>query len=56
MLRIANRVVGTKIRLEFLSETRVIIHPQWAELGVSQQELGLKPIERHALEVGLGVQ
>ena len=55
MLCIANRIVGAEIRLEFLGELRVIIHPQWAELGISQQELGLEPIEHHALEVGLGI-
>ena len=55
MLCIADRVMGTKIRSEFLGEPRVIIHPQWAELRISQQELRLKPIECHALEVGLGI-
>ena len=51
MLHIADRVVGAKIRLEFLHEPQVVIHPQRAELRISQQELGLEPIERHALEV-----
>ena len=55
MLNIANRVMGAKIRSEFLGELQVIVHPQWAELGVSQQELRLEPIKCHALEVGLGV-
>ena len=55
MLRITNRVMGAEICSEFLGELRVIIHPQWAELGISQQELRLKPIKHHALEVGLGV-
>ena len=55
MLHIANRIVGAEICSEFLSELQVIIHPQWVELGISQQELGLEPIKRHALEIGLGV-
>ena len=55
MLRIADRVVGTEICSEFLCEPQVIIHPTRAEVGIAQQELGLEPIERHALEVGLGV-
>ena len=55
MLRIANRVVGAEIRSEFLSEPRVIIHPPGVEVRIAQQELGLEPIKRHALEVGLGI-
>ena len=55
MLHITNRVVGSEIQVEFLSEPQIIVHPQWAELGVSQQELRLKPIMCHALEVGLGI-
>ena len=55
MLRIADRVVGAEICSEFLSEPRVIVHPPGVEVGIAQQELGLEPIERHALEVGLGV-
>ena len=55
MLRITDRVVGAKIHLEFLGELQVITHPQWAELGISQQELRLEPIKCHALEVGLGI-
>ena len=55
MLCIANRVVGTEICSEFLGEPRVIIHPPWVEVRIAQQELGLEPIERHALEVGLGI-
>ena len=27
----------------------------WVEVRISQQELGLKPIKCHALEVGLGI-
>ena len=55
MLCITDRIMGAKICSEFLGELQVIIHPQWVELGISQQELRLKPIECHALEVGLGV-
>ena len=55
MLCIADRVVGTKICSEFLSEPQVIVHPPGAEVRVSQQELGLEPIECHALEVGLSI-
>src|SRR6201981_2303164 len=55
MLRIANRVVGSKIRAEFMHEPRIIVHPQQTELGITQQELGLEPIESHALEVRLGI-
>ena len=55
MLCIADRVVGAEIRSEFLCEPQVIVHPPWAKLRISQQELGLEPIERHALEVGLGI-
>ena len=55
MLRIANRVVGAKISLEFLHEPQVIVHPLGAEVRVAQQELRLEPIKRHALEVGLSV-
>ena len=55
MLCITDRVVGAKICSEFMSEPRVIIHPPGAEVGIAQQELGLEPIERHALEIGLGV-
>ena len=55
MLHITYRIMGAEICLEFLGELQVIIHPQWVELGVPQQELRLKPIECHALEVGLGI-
>ena len=55
MLHIANGVVGAEIRLEFMREPRVIVHPPGAEVGIAQQELGLEPIERHALEVRLGI-
>ena len=55
MLGITNRIMGAEICSEFLGKLRIIIHPQWVELGVSQQELGLEPIKCHALEVGLGV-
>src|ERR1700746_763979 len=55
MLRIADRVVGSKIREEFMREARIIVHPQRTELGINQQEFGLKPIESHTLEVRLGV-
>src|SRR6201981_341479 len=55
MLRIADRVVGSEIRAEFMREARIIVHPQRTELGINQQELGLEPIKSHALEVRLGV-
>src|ERR1700746_725255 len=55
MLRIADRVVGSEIRAEFMREARIVVHPQRTELGINQQELGLEPIESHALEVRLGV-
>ena len=55
MLCIADRVVGAKIRSEFMREPQVIVHPLRAEVGIAQQELGLEPIECHALEIGLGV-
>ena len=55
MLHITNRVMGAEICSEFLGEPQVIVHPQQAELRISQQELGLEPIKCHALEVGLGV-
>ena len=55
MLCIADRVMGAEIHSEFMSEPQVIIHPPRAEVRIAQQELGLEPIERHALEIGLGV-
>ena len=55
MLSITNRIMGAKICSKFLGELQIIVHPQWVELGVSQQELRLEPIEHHALEVGLGI-
>ena len=57
MLCIANRVVvvGSEIRAEFMCEPQIIVHPQQTELGITQQELRLEPIESHALEVRLGV-
>src|SRR6201981_3602350 len=38
-----------------MHEARIIVHPQRTELGINQQELGLEPIESHALEVRLGI-
>ena len=55
MLSITNRIMGAEIHSEFLGKLQIIVHPQWVELGVSQQELRLKPIECHALEIGLGI-
>src|SRR6201981_80138 len=55
MLRIADRVVGSEIRAEFMREARIVVHPQRTELGINQQEFRLEPIESHTLEVRLGV-
>src|ERR1700746_1939687 len=55
MLRIADRVMGSEIRVEFMHEARIVVHPQQTELGITQQELRLEPIESHTLEVRLGI-
>ena len=51
MLRVADGIVGPKVRLEFVDELVVVLHPSRTEPGVvAQQEVGLELIERHTLE------
>ena len=56
MLGVADGIMGPKIRLEFVDELAIVLHPARTEPGIiAQQEVGLEPIERHTLEEGLSV-
>jgi hypothetical protein len=52
---VTNRIMGSEIGLELEDEFPVIVHPVWAKHWVAQlEEIGLKPLESHSFEVGLG--
>ena len=54
VLYISNRVVRTKVRLEFQDELLIIFHPFWMEVGVIHaEEVQFEPLQGDTLEVGL---
>lgn len=56
MLSVTDGVVRAEVGPQLVDELVVIVHPTRAEAGIcAQEEFGLEPIERHALEEGLGI-
>ena len=54
VLHISNRVIQTKVHLEFQDELLVILHPEWTELGIiHEEEVQFEPLQSDTLEVGL---
>ena len=54
MLCISNRIVQTKVCLEFQDELLVVIHPEWMEVRVvHEEEVQFKPLQGDIFEVGL---
>ena len=54
VLRISNRVIWTKVSLEFQAELLVVFHPEWTEVGViHMEEVWFKPLQGNTLKVGL---
>ena len=54
VLRISNRVVWTKVRLELQDELLIIFHPEWMEVRVVHEEkVRFEPLQGNTFEVGL---
>ena len=54
VLHISDRVVQTKVCLEFQDELLVVFHPEWMEVRVvHEEEVWFKPLQSDTLEVGL---
>ena len=54
VLRISDRVVQTKVHLEFQDELLIIFHPEWMEVRVVHEEkVQFKPLQGDTFEVGL---
>jgi hypothetical protein len=53
-LCIPNWVMGSEVGLKFQHECQVVIHPVQLIVNISRQEIWFKPLEGHALKVGLG--
>ena len=54
VLRISNRVMRTKVCLEFQDELLIIFHPEWMEVGViHEEEVWFEPLQGNIFEVGL---
>ena len=54
VLHISDRVVQTKVCLEFQNKLFVIFHPFWMELGiVHEEEVWFEPLQGNTLQVGL---
>ena len=54
VLCISNRIVWTKIHLEFQDELLIALHPEWMELGIIyEEEVWFEPLQGDTLEVGL---
>ena len=54
VLRISNRVMWTKVHLEFQDELLIIFHPEWIEVGVvHEEEVQFEPFQGNTFEVGL---
>ena len=54
VLHISNRVMWTKVCLEFQDKLLVVFHPEWIEIGVvHEEEVQFKPFQGNTLEVGL---
>ena len=54
VLRISNRVMQTKVHLEFQDELLIIFHPEWMEVGVvHEEEVWFKPLQGDTFKIGL---
>ena len=54
VLHISDRVMWTKVRLEFQDELFVVFHPEWMEVGVvHEEEVRFEPLQGDTFEVGL---
>ena len=54
VLHISNRVMQTKVRLQFQDELLVVFHPEWMEVRViHEEEVQFKPLQGDTFEVGL---
>ena len=54
VLRISDRVMQTKVHLEFQDKLLVVFHPEWTEVEVAhEEEVQFEPLQGNTLEVGL---
>ena len=54
VLCISDRVVWTKVCLEFQDKLLIIFHPEWTEVGViHEEEVQFEPLQGDTFEVGL---
>ena len=54
VLHISNRVVWTKVCLEFQDKLLIIFHPEWMEVRViHEEEVQFEPLQSDTFEVGL---
>ena len=54
VLHISNRVMWTKVYLEFQDKLLVVFHPEWTEVRVVyEEEVWFEPLQGDTLEVGL---
>ena len=54
VLHISDRVMWTKVHLEFQDELLVVFHPEWTEIGVvHEEEVQFEPLQGDTFEVGL---
>ena len=54
VLHISDRVVQTKVRLEFQNKLLVVFHPEWTEVRViHEEEVRFEPLQSNTFEVGL---
>ena len=54
VLCISDRVMQTKVHLEFQDKLFVVFHLEWTEVGVvCEEEVQFEPLQGNTLEVGL---
>ena len=54
VLCISDRVMWTKVHLEFQDKLLIIFHPEWMEVGViHEEEVWFEPLQDNTFEVGL---
>ena len=54
VLHISDRVMWTKVHLEFQDKLFVVFHPEWMEVRVvHEKEVWFKPLQSDTFEVGL---
>ena len=54
VLHISDRVMWTKVRLEFQDKLLIIFHPEWMEVRVvHEEEVWFEPLQGDTFEVGL---